>query len=655
MSVTFPLDHITPAPESDRARVVLHRIGAVDVLLLSAWCGLAAGLLEAGVRVVCGNIAPIQRLYMVSRHFLWLGPLSNLLLFLGMGLVLSVASKLSPRAVGWLGPRLICACATLPVLMAAFPQVHAEAWAIFGLGIAVQLVPTLELRITALRRGLLWSFPLMLGLVIVFASYVFWGDRLKQAREVGRPLPPANSPNVLLIVLDTVRADHLSLYGYERSTTPVLKQLAKGGIRFDQARATAPWTLPSHASMFTGRWPHEVGEEWRSPIRGNFPSLAEYLGNHGYATAGFVGNIGYCSQETGLARGFTHYEDYVMENLAPLRTSGIVEYLAGAISGILRSVDISSLSPLKGFVNRWFDTKRKNAASIRRAFLGWVAQRQETGRPFFAFLNFFDAHQQYILPQGARRRFVNYSLTADEYKIIYQLWPFLDRTRLPPPYIEIARDSYDDCLGYIDEQLGLLFDALQRHGVLNQTLVVLTSDHGEGLGEHNLFDHGLSLYRSEIRVPLVIRPPSGLNPPAVVDQAVSLRDLPATIVDLVGLGAGSPFPGISLARFWRGSPQGGLDSSRQTDPVVSELKDPNSSTGHDRERSPASNGPLISLAADKFVYIRNERDGSERLFDERTDPQELRDKSQDESIRPILEDFRHQLERFREKRAPSAR
>jgi hypothetical protein len=98
-----------------------------------------------------------------------------------------------------------------------------------------------------------------------------------------------------------------------------------------------------------------------------------------------------------------------------------------------------------------------------------------------------------------------------------------------------------------------------------------------------------------------------------------------------------------------------LNSSRETDPVVSELKDPNSSTGHDRERSPASNGPLISLAADKFVYIRNERDGSERLFDERADPQELSDKSQEESIRPILEDFRHQLERFREKRAPSAR
>jgi arylsulfatase A-like enzyme len=647
MSLMSPPDGTIRAPELDRAHVVRHRIRAVDLFLLSAWCGLAAGLLEVGARVLYGTIAPNQRLYMVSRHFLWLGPLANLLLFLGMGLVLSVASKLSPRVLGWLSPRLICACALLPVLMAVVPEILAEAWAIFGLGIAVQLVPILERRITVLRWKLLWSFPFMVGIVIVLAGYVFGVDRLKHAREAARPLPPANAPNVLLIVLDTVRADHLGLYGYERSTTPVLERLAKGAIRFDEARATAPWTLPSHASMFTGRWPHEVGEKWRSPIRGNFPTLAEYLGNHGYATAGFVGNLGYCSQETGLARGFTHYEDYVMENLAPLRTSALVEYLAGAISGILRTLDISSLSPLKEFVTRWFEVKRKNAASIRRAFLSWVSQREETSRPFFVFLNFFDAHQQYILPAGARRRFVNYSLTAEENKIVYELWPFLDKTRLPRPYVDVARDSYDDCLSYIDEQLGLLFDAMQRHGVLNQTLVVVTSDHGEGLGEHDLFDHGLSLYRTEIRVPLVIRPPSSVNPSSVVGEAVSLRDVPATIVDLVGLEAGSPFPGNSLARFWRKSPSGGVELSRETDPVISELKEPNSSTGGDRERSPARHGPLISLAADNFVYIRNEGDGSEQLFDERTDRQELNDRSRDETTRPILEDFRQRLQRFR--------
>ena len=236
---------------------------------------------------------------------------------------------------------------------------------------------------------------------------------------------------------------------------------------------------------------------------------------------------------------------------------------------------------------------------------------------------------------------------------MYELWPFLDKMRLPAPYIHLARDSYDDCLGYLDEQLGLLFEALRRHGVLERTLVVVTADHGEGLGEHNLFDHGESLYRTEIRVPLVIRPPSGLDPSLVVRETVSLRDLPATIVDALGLGRGSPFPGKSLARFRRNAPSGNADLTRETDPVVSELRDPNPAT-HERERSPASRGPLISLADDKFVYIRNERDGSEQLFDERGSS-ESSDWSKDESMRPVLEDFRQRLKRFREESPQSGR
>jgi arylsulfatase A-like enzyme len=190
--------------------------------------------------------------------------------------------------------------------------------------------------------------------------------------------------------------------------------------------------------------------------------------------------------------------------------------------------------------------------------------------------------------------------------------------------------------------------------VLDQTLVIVTSDHGEGLGEHSLFDHGESLYRTEMRVPLVIRPPSGLDPSLVVGETVSLRDLPATIVDALGLGKGSPFPGKSLARFRRNAPSGNADLTREIDPVVSELKDPNP-IGHERERSPASRGPLISLTDDKFVYIRNERDGSEQLFDQRNDPDESSDQSRNESMRPVLDEFRRRLDQFRRKSAPASK
>ena len=117
-------------------------------------------------------------------------------------------------------------------------------------------------------------------------------DRLKEWREAARPLPPPGSPNVLLIVLDTVAADHLSLYGYNRPTSPTIDELAGAGIRFDRVQATSSWTLPSHASMFTGRWPHELSAGWLTPLDGTYPTLAEFLGSRGYATAGFVANTG---------------------------------------------------------------------------------------------------------------------------------------------------------------------------------------------------------------------------------------------------------------------------------------------------------------------------------------------------------------------------
>ena len=171
--------------------------------------------------------------------------------------------------------------------------------------------------------------------------------------------------------------------------------------------------------------------------------------------------------------------------------------------------------------------------STAHSSTGWPIG-QEPRRPFFAFLNLLDAHAPYLLPPRAPHRFAKDIPTADEYRAVYELWQDIDKSRLPRPWITLARDSYDDCLGYIDEQLGLLFDELQRRGVLDQTLIIVTSDHGEGLGEHDLFDHGESLYRTEVRVPLIIVPPSGRDRPAVVGETVSLRDLPATIVDLVG-------------------------------------------------------------------------------------------------------------------------
>ena len=543
-STSLARSAVTPARE--------HRLGPWEILVFSIWCGLAGGLLEVATRVLCRYIDPTNRLYMLSRHFIWLAPLSTLLLFSVAGLFLAIGAKLWPRRGAWLCTRFICFWAVLPALMVASPRIHAAAWVILALGITSLAARLLERHVLGLRRRLLWTFPALLGSVSILATLVVGAGWLKEWREASRPLPPPGSPNVLLVVMDTVRADRLSVYGYERLTTPALEQLARRGIRFNNARATAPWTLPSHASLFSGHWPHELGAQWLTPLRRNFPTLSEYLGSRGYATAGFVANTLYCSHETGLDRGFTHYEDYLLEQLMPLRTAWLVDHVAQMTSDcgmfVARMFDVGPFRAMQpsSIASLFVVNPRKDAGSINRGFLNWLAQRRQPKRPFFAFLNFFDAHAHYVLPRGAEYRFgVKPRRTAD-FIVLIEYWDSVDKRNLRPIYRRMALDSYDNCIAYLDKRLGELFDELQKRGLLDETLVIVTSDHGEGLGDHGLFDHGESLYRNEIRVPLLFVLPEQSRFQGVVSDTVSLRDLPATIVDLVGLADAAPFPGRSL-------------------------------------------------------------------------------------------------------------
>jgi arylsulfatase A-like enzyme len=648
MIATSPADRRTSS-RSAQALTIRPGLRPLDVLILSAWCGLAGGLFEVGTLICVRNLIPTTRGYLMSRHFIWLAPLSNLLFFTGLGLFLTSAAKLWPRVGGWIGPRIIGFLAVLPVLMVISTRISAIAWILLAAGIASSIAPTLERTAPGLRRRPLLGFLGLLGLVLILAGWDLGGAWLEERREAGRPMPPGDPPNVLLITLDTVRADHLSLYGYKRPTSPVLEKLAMWGIRFDRARATAPWTVPSHASIFTGRWPHDLGVDWDTPLDRRYRTLAEYLGARGYATAGFAANTMECSYDRGMGRGFTHYEDYTLEHLLPLRTAWLVDHALQVVSdvGVFagRAFDIGPFRPLQG---SWFSSlfirwPRKDAGLISRAFLDWLGKRRQPGRPFFAFLNYYDAHAPYVLPDDAGYRFGLKPQRAADFIFLMEEWETIDKLNLRPVYRELAGDSYDNCIAYLDERLGELLEGLLRSGVLDRTLVIVTADHGEGLGEHGLFDHGESLYRHEVRVPLLIVPPAGRRVTGVVPETVSLRDLPATIVDLVGLEEGSPFPGRSLAHFWR---EPGLAKGSAVEPVISELPKPNPYDPN-HGRSPAHRGPLVSLAEGEFVYIRNRGDGSEELYNEREDPGEVQDLSRVEAMRPVLERLRKRLDEIK--------
>jgi arylsulfatase A-like enzyme len=617
----------------------------LSLLLLSAWCGLVAGLLEASTIVIRKQVFDPNPLYKMSRHFVWLVPLSNLCVFLVLGLVGGVIVLAWPRRGRWLFVRGLCAMAFLPPMLVAFPRIHSIAWLVVALGVAAQLVPRLERHGRILRRVVLVSFPAAVAVVAIPGASLWVGDRIKQVRENGRPLPPPGSPNVLLIVMDTVAAGHLGLHGYDRATCPTLAELAERGVRFDAARAASSWTLTSHATMFTGRWLHELSVGWLTPLDRRHPTLAEYLGDRGYATAGFVGNTWYCATDSGLARGFTRYEDFVFPELTALKMAVLVSRAMMGVQAIVYFtedwLESAGLLPHLERVWRMLYTDRKDAAVVNRELLDWLSRRPHPERPFFAFLNYFDAHYPYQLPPGRLHRF-GVEPTEPYQRILIQHWWEIDKATVSPKGVAFAVDAYDDCIADLDEQLGKLVDELEQRGVLERTWLIVTSDHGESFGEHaGVFCHGTSLYETELHVPLLVIRPGGAAK-HVVKETVSLRDLAATIVDVTGLGAGAPFPGASLARFWRPPAPTAPAQPPSPSPALAEVvpDDPHhlNSWGVPRQLP-----PLGAVKGKDWSYIRREVDVREELFHLSEDPRERRNLAGDPAAQTILQQMRAAL------------
>ena len=265
-------------------------------------------------------------------------------------------------------------------------------------------------------------------------------------------------------------------------------------------------------------------------------------------------------------------------------------------------------------LGEWFADDRKPAAMVNRELLDWLSRRPQPERPFFAFLNYFDAHYPYRLPAGNFHRFG--SAPADtRQRAIIEHWGEMDKTRLSPQELAMGASAYDDCIADLDEQVGWLIDRLRKRSFLDNTWLIITADHGESFGEHTgVFCHGTSLYQTELHVPLLIIPPGGRAAKQVVKEAVSLRDLAATIVDVTGREARSPFPGESLARFWeRESTQ---PEPVSADPALAEVV-PNPEL-IPKNRDPLGvakpTWPLGSIHEADWSYIRREGDVREELF-----------------------------------------
>ncbi|NNL65048.1 MAG: sulfatase [Myxococcales bacterium] len=398
--------------------------------------------------------------------------------------------------------------------------------------------------------------------------------------------------HLVLVVVDTLRADRLGVYGHERATSPELARWAERGALFERAFATSPWTLPSFASLLTGLPParHGAGsalrgnvarvqhdrnpllgmrlhgeERWFLGLDPSVPTLAERLRQAGFETAAFVNNP-FLSRGFGLARGFDHWDHEPGGDLVSRRADEMVD-----------------------------------------RFLAW--RDASDAERSFTLLHLFDPHMSYDAPPPFAGRFRGADSSGSPSARFEGPVRSTPAVRAAAPGLAPAdraaiAAAYDEELAFVDAQLGRLLDALEARGALREGLVVLTADHGEELFEHGGFGHGHAMHDELLRVPLLFW--GGALVPGRRDTPVSIADLPATLLDAVGLDP--PEAGVSLWPLLAG--QGPPQAPRT---LLAE--------------NPGSDDDAVAAIDWPYKLVRARASGREALYDLEADPGESADRA----------------------------
>jgi arylsulfatase A-like enzyme len=303
-------------------------------------------------------------------------------------------------------------------------------------------------------------------------------------------LRPNKMPNILFISIDTLRKDRCSAYGYHRDTTPNLRKLADNGSIFDSAYAPTPTTAPSHATMFTSLYPitHQFKKNG-AKLSKDYTTLAEYLNASGYHTAAVMGSF-VLNSKFGFAQGFEFFDDKFEFSTATCRRE---EW--GGIQ-----------------VDEGFD-QRANITSQKA--IDFLQKYREKDRPFFLFVHYFDPHSPYVPPEPFNSKFA-------------------PQKNQPTPLDKFST-QYDGEVAFVDYEIGNIIKTLEYLGRKDDTLIIVTSDHGEGLGQHDNLVHTVNIYEEAVRVPLIFHWPKHILRDRIINAPVELVDLMPTIFDLIGI------------------------------------------------------------------------------------------------------------------------
>jgi arylsulfatase len=347
--------------------------------------------------------------------------------------------------------------------------------------------------------------------------------------------PPSVPQNVLLIVADTLRADHLGCYGFARPTSPRIDALASEGVLFSDFNTVVPATLPSFSSLLTSRHvkDHRACRNG-FPLEEKFPLLSEAFRDGGFQTAAFIAS--YCvSAAFGVARGFDHFDE---------------------------EFDIDTGLPNNRLIRK--------AEGVSDAFISWLESR-DGEKPFFAMVHYFDPHWPYDQPEPFRERFAPRGVDprTGGIQAVLDTRAYLETGGAPTDLCRTLHGLYCGEIAYMDQQIGRVLDALAAAGIDEETLVVVTADHGETFWEHgDYFDHGLYVYDTNVRIPLIFRWPGGVDAGRCEDVSLCNIDLGPTLLEMAGLTVPGTFAGKSFASLVLGR---GGDSVR---PVFSEACKP---------------------------------------------------------------------------------
>lgn len=568
--------------------MVLRRVqsmgGGSEVSWGLARFGLIVGFLT--VLVLLPAALLIRRLHPAWRHGDRLR--ANWSVFFGLGAAL----------VGWMLADLWVAGPWVPD--AVEPWVEVATALVFGFAAAWVQPPARWLRIGAVVAPLL----LLLSFLPIGESY---GPKSEEDEPAAVAPAAAGRPDVILVSIDTLRADRLEFYGGSLSLTPVMDRLAREGVVFERALAASPWTIPSVASMLTGLptlrhgagWPLGSGPVYdRSHLEKDFTTLAEHFAAAGYRTRAVVAN-GFLAPWTGMAQGFQEFANPIL--------------MAG-FAGFMRELPLTRLIVALTPAEAWGDYR---AQGVTDQALEWLAE--DAAAPLFLWVHYIDPHSPFQADPAALEPSVVMEMTdqqqpevLDDGTVVGEFFVATDLVRsgsvwLGPQDRERLEEYYDRAVRYTDEQIGRLFAALRERSRQRTVVAAVTSDHGEEFWDHGYFEHGHDYYREITQIPLIFWGPGLVPAEQVVSELVGLIDVGPTLLALAGLEVPKPQAvdeGQPLAALW------------QNEVGFADLQIPPRFSEGNLYNLPAV---LVEDGPWRFVLRANDR---EELYDVTRDPEE---------------------------------